>query len=73
MNQKDFRTTLLLALFLFLVSAPQPDSRTVAEMTHNFIVPTQANNLQAAEAAAPAKTPANGAADTRQAGQDTAH
>ena len=49
MNRKDLKATLLLALFLFLLSAPQPDSQTIAEMTHNFIVTGQDHNLQAAD------------------------
>jgi len=71
MNQKDFRTTLLLALFLFLISAPQPDSRTVAEITHNFIVPAQAANLLAADATAPAQAVEDQAADRGAAKQDS--
>lgn len=46
----DIKSTLLLATALFLISAPQPDSRTIAEMTGNFIVPTDERALLAAEA-----------------------
>jgi len=45
----DGKLTLLLATALFLVSAPEPDSRTIAEMTRNFIVPVDERALQAAE------------------------
>lgn len=45
----DGKLTLLLATALFLVSAPEPDSRTIAEMTANFIVPADERALQAAE------------------------
>ena len=45
----DIKPILLLAMALFLVSAPDPDSRAVAEMTANFIVPSQEHALQAAE------------------------
>lgn len=46
----DTKPTLLLATALFLISAPQPDSRTIAELTHNFIVPVDERALQASEA-----------------------
>lgn len=49
----DGKLTLLLATALFLASAPQPDSRTIAEITANFIVPTDERALQAAELAKP--------------------
>ena len=65
----DGKLTLLLATALFLVSAPQPDSRTIAEMTANFIVPTDERALQAAELARP--LPASESRVT-QAGDDTA-
>lgn len=45
----DTKPTVLLAMALFLVSAPDPDSRAVAEMTANFIVPADEFALQAAE------------------------
>ena len=45
----DIKPTVLLAMAIFLVSAPDPDSRAIAEMTANFIVPSDAHALQAAE------------------------
>jgi len=45
----DIKPILLLAMALFLVSAPDPDSRAIAEMTANFIVPSSERALQAAE------------------------
>jgi len=48
--KKDLKPTLLLALAFFMVSAPNPDSDVIAEMTANFIVPQHAHPLQAAEA-----------------------
>ena len=47
MDRKDLKPTLLLALMLFLISAPSPDAQTVMEATHNFIVPKQELSLQA--------------------------
>jgi hypothetical protein len=52
----DLKPTLLLATALFLASAPEPDSRTVAEMTANFIVPRDERALQAAEGQPEPKT-----------------
>lgn len=49
MDRKDLKPTLLLALALFLISAPAPDADTVMEMTSNFIVPQQGTALQAAD------------------------
>lgn len=43
------KSIFLLSTALFLISAPQPDSATVAEMTANFIVPRDAHSLQAAD------------------------
>ena len=43
------KSTLLVALTLFLVSAPAPDSNDIAEMTSNFIVPQSSPGLQAGE------------------------
>ena len=45
----DIKPILLLAMALFLLSAPDPDSNAVAEMTANFIVPSNERALQAAE------------------------
>ncbi len=56
MDRKDLKPTLLLALMLFLISAPSPDAQTVMEATHNFIVPKQELSLQASvETTAPAE------------------
>ena len=49
----DLKPIMLLALALFLASAPQPDSRTVAEMTRDFIVPPDEFALLAAETPEP--------------------
>jgi len=43
------KSILLLAAAFFLISAPAPDSATIAEMTANFIVPTDEFALQASE------------------------
>ena len=43
------KSVVLLTIALFLISAPAPDSRDVAEMTANFIVPTQEPGLQASQ------------------------
>ena len=45
------KSTILLALTLFLVSAPAPDSSDIAEMTSNFIVPQQTPGLLASDEA----------------------
>jgi hypothetical protein len=47
MDRKDLKPTLLLALLLFLISAPSPDAQTVMEATQNFIQPAQEVGLQA--------------------------
>ena len=44
---KDLKPTLLLALALFLASAPNPDAAAIAEMTANFIVPKNEHALHA--------------------------
>ena len=44
------KSTVLLALALFLISAPAPDSSDIAQMTQNFIVPEQLLGLEASEA-----------------------
>ena len=49
MDVGKVKTILLLATTLFLISAPQPDSATIAEMTANFIVPMDERALQASE------------------------
>ena len=43
------KSTILLAIALFLISAPEPDSSDIAEMTSNFIVPRDSSNLMAYE------------------------
>lgn len=43
------KPTLILALAIFMASAPNPDSEAIAEMTANFVVPSKEFNLQAAE------------------------
>lgn len=48
MDRKDLKPTLLLALMLFLISAPAPDSATIMEMTGNTLVPSGQTGLQAA-------------------------
>lgn len=40
-NRTILKQTLLLALAIFLVSAPAPDSHDVTEMTANFIITLQ--------------------------------
>ncbi len=59
MDVADLKPTLLLALAIFLASAPNPDSKAIMEMTANFIVPKSERALQASELAAePTLTPA---------------
>lgn len=43
------KATLLLALAIFLVTAPAPDAETVKEMTANFVVLESEDALQAAQ------------------------
>ena len=43
------KSTLLLTIVLFLVSAPAPDSGDIAEMSSNFIVPENVPGLLADE------------------------
>ena len=50
MDRKDLKPTLLLALMIFLITAPAPDAATIQEMTHNLIVPDSETSLQAADA-----------------------
>lgn len=47
--RKDLKPTLLLALAFFMATAPNPDSKVIAEMTANFIVPKHDYPLQASE------------------------
>jgi hypothetical protein len=62
---REVKSTLLLALTLFLVSAPAPDSNDIAEMTSNFIVPQGNPGLQAGEESARPETTELSAAKTR--------
>lgn len=43
------KSVVLLTIALFLISAPAPDANDVAELTANFIVPTQEPGLQASQ------------------------
>ena len=43
------KATILLAIALFLATAPEPESKDIAELTAGFIVLDQAAHLQAAE------------------------
>ena len=43
------KPTLVLTTLLFLIVAPTPDSRDIAEMTANFIVPVNQTGLMAAD------------------------
>ena len=43
------KSIILLALTLFLISAPAPDSNDIAEITSNFIVPQDIPGLLAAD------------------------
>jgi hypothetical protein len=47
----DTKLTVLLATTLFLASAPEPDSGTIAEITANFIVPVNEHALMASDRA----------------------
>lgn len=57
MDVLDLKPTLLLALAIFLASAPNPDSKAIMEMTANFIVPKSERALQASELQAEVETP----------------
>ncbi|MBT8061512.1 MAG: hypothetical protein HKO64_12410 [Xanthomonadales bacterium] len=43
------KSVVLLTIALFLISAPAPDAQDVAEITSNFIVPSQEPGLQASQ------------------------
>ena len=45
----EMKSTILLAVALFLISAPEPDAKDIAEMTSNFIVPRESSKLMAYE------------------------
>ncbi len=51
MDRKDLKPTLLLALMIFLISAPAPDRDVIMEASQNFIVPNQETSLQASDLA----------------------
>ena len=38
-NESMIKPTLILATLLFLIIAPEPDSRDIAEMSANFLAP----------------------------------
>ena len=44
-----FKETLILTTLFFLMFAPAPDSRDIAEMTANFLVPTNHSVLLASD------------------------
>ena len=51
-NSQDdsfLKPTLILTTLLFLMIAPAPDSRDIAEMTANFLVPTSHSVLLASD------------------------
>ena len=50
------KSTLLLATALFLISAPEPDSKTMAELSAGFLSATNKHKLVAAEPASNAKS-----------------
>jgi hypothetical protein len=52
-EQPAIKRTLLLAALLFLVSAPEPDASTLAEMSGDFLVPVHVSNLLANETEQP--------------------
>ena len=45
--KRDIKPTLLLALAIFMVSAPNPDAEAIAEITGGFIAPAYPFPLQA--------------------------
>ena len=47
------KSTLILSTLLFLSVAPEPDSRDIAEMSANFLVPATDTGLMAAENLSP--------------------
>lgn len=46
-NDSMLKSTLVLTTLLFLLLAPAPDSRDIAEMTANFLVPSNHSTLMA--------------------------
>lgn len=47
------KSTLILTTLIFLAVAPEPDSRDIAEMSANFLVPATETGLMAAENLSP--------------------
>lgn len=47
------KSTLILTTLLFLSIAPEPDSRDIAEISANFLVPATESGLMAAETLSP--------------------
>lgn len=47
------KSTLILTTLLFLSIAPEPDSRDIAELSANFLVPATETGLMAAENLSP--------------------
>jgi hypothetical protein len=43
------KSTILLTIAIFLLSAPTPDSKTIAEMSAGFLLPNQNTGLLASE------------------------
>ena len=43
------KSTILMTIALFLLSAPTPDSKTISEMSAGFLLPTQNTGLMASE------------------------
>jgi len=41
------KSTILMTIALFLLSAPTPDSKTISEMSAGFLLPTQNTGLMA--------------------------
>lgn len=61
--KRDIKPTLLLALAIFMVSAPNPDAEAIAEITGGFIVPEHAFPLNADEGIRPETAEAEITAD----------
>lgn len=62
--KRDIKPTLLLALAIFMVSAPNPDAEAIAELTGGFIVPEHAFSLSADEMRSPKEAQADRPADS---------
>jgi Skp family chaperone for outer membrane proteins len=61
--KRDIKPTLLLALAIFMVSAPNPDAEAIAEITGGFIVPEHAFPLSADELRRPEEAQAESPAE----------